>query len=281
VKWDKGYKFMTDFDKIKGYYSIFDEQNRLARDNSGKMEFEMTMHILEKYLPKQGTVLDLGGGAGVYTFPLAKKGYRVTLADLSERLIEQAKEKVRAESIENVVADVVNAIDLSQYSENMFDIVLALGPFYHLTEESERQKCASEIRRVLKAGGVVIAGFIPYLSGSIAIVDRYFFAPSHVDASNLAHVFNTGIFHNLAFNGFQEGYYATATEMKALFEENQFETTGVRSIRGFGYEKEDMIYQVKDEAVFAEIMKAIDKTAEDPAIVEMCGHAVYIGRKIV
>ena len=92
--------------------------------------------------------MDLGGGAGVYTVPLAKKGYQVTLADLSERLIEQAKEKVRAESIENVVADVVNAIDLSQYPDNMFDIVLVLGPFYHLTEESERQKCASEIRRI-------------------------------------------------------------------------------------------------------------------------------------
>ena len=182
---------MTDFDKVKGYYSIFDDQNRLTRDNSGKMEFDMTMHILEKYLPEKGTVLDLGGGAGVYTFPLAKKGYQVTLADLSERLIEQAKEKVRAESIENVVADVLNAIDLSQYPDNMFDIVLALGPFYHLTEESERQKCTSEIRRVLKAGGVVIAGFIPYLSGSIAIVDRYFFAPNHVDASNLAYTFQS------------------------------------------------------------------------------------------
>ena len=127
----------------------------------------------------------------------------------------------------------------------------------------------------------IFAGFIPYLSGSIALVDRYFFAPSHVDASNLAHVFNTGKCHNLSCTGFQEGYYATAAEMKKLFESNHFETTCIRSIRGFGYEKEDMIYQVKDEAVFTEIMKAIEKTAEDPAIVEMCGHAVYIGRKIV
>ena len=69
------------------------------------------------------------------------------------------------------------------------------------------------------------------------------------------------------------------TEMKKLFESNHFETNCIRSVRGFGYEKEDMIYQVKDAAVFAEIMKAIDKTAEEPAIVEMCGHAVYIGRK--
>ena len=271
---------MTNFDRIKGYYSVFDEQNRLVRDNSGKLEFEMTMQILKKYLPEKGTVLDLGGGAGVYAFELAQKGYQVWLADLSERLIEQASERRSVEQTENLIAtDVVNAIDLSNYQDNMFDIVLALGPFYHLTEEIERQKCASEIKRVLKDGGIVIAGFIPYLSGSIAIVDRYFFRPEHVDASNLAYVFETGKFHNLAHTGFQEGYYATATEMKKLFESNHFETNCIRSVRGFGYEKEDMIYQVKDEAVFAEIMKAIDKTAEEPAIVEMCGHAVYIGRK--
>lgn len=271
--------FMTDFDKIKEYYSVFDEQNRLIRDNSGKLEYEMTMRILEKHLPEEGTILDLGGGAGVYAFPLAKKGYKVYLADLSERLIGQAKERKEVEKTENLVAcDVVNAMDLSIYQDNMFDVVIALGPFYHLTEEDERRKCVSEIRRVLKDGGTVIAGFIPYLSGSIAIVDRYFFCPAHVNASNLSHVFETGKFHNLASNGFQEGYYATAAEMKQLFEDNGFETTCIRSIRGFAYEKEDMIYGVKDEDVLAEIMKAIDKTADDPAVVEMCGHAVYFGK---
>jgi 2-polyprenyl-3-methyl-5-hydroxy-6-metoxy-1,4-benzoquinol methylase len=35
--------------------------------------------------------LDLGGGAGKYSIELAKEGYNVTLADLSERLLEQAK----------------------------------------------------------------------------------------------------------------------------------------------------------------------------------------------
>ena len=45
------------------------------------------------------------------------------------------------------------------------------------------------------------------------------------------------------------------------------------------YEKEDMIYGIEDKAVFHEVMEAIHKTATDKAIVEMCGHAVYTGRK--
>lgn len=58
----------------------------------------MAMRILEKNLPSvqeaegadgaEVSILDLGGGAGAYSFPLAKKGYKVTLADLSEALLD-------------------------------------------------------------------------------------------------------------------------------------------------------------------------------------------------
>ncbi len=272
---------MTDFERIKGYYSVFDEKNRLNRDNSGRMEYEMTMHILQNFMPESGKVLDIGGGAGVYSFPLADAGYQVYLADLSERLIEQARERKEEEKIENLVeAEVVNAIDLSRYEDNMFDVVIALGPFYHLTGEQERRQCVSEIHRVLKDGGIVIAGFIPHLSGSIAIIERFCYAPQQVDASTIAEVFETGRFHNLQKYGFQEGYYATAEEMEKMFTQYGFETSCIRSVRGFAYEKEDMIYGIEDKAVFREVIEAIHKTATDNAIVEMCGHAVYIGKKM-
>ena len=148
---------MTDFEKVKGYYSVFDEKNRLARDNSGRLEYEMTMKILKKYLPQEAKVLDIGGGAGVYAFPLAKAGYQVYLGDLSERLIEQAKEQRNVENVENMMSiDVVNATDMNRYENAFFDVVIALGPFYHLTESTEREACVSEIHRVLKPGGMVI-----------------------------------------------------------------------------------------------------------------------------
>lgn len=48
--------------------------------------------------------------------------------------------------------------------EGILQIGGHLGPFYHLTEDEERNQCVSEIHRVLKAGGIVIAGFIPCLN---------------------------------------------------------------------------------------------------------------------
>ena len=272
---------MTDFNKIENYYKIFDEKNRLQNDNSGKFEYEMTISILENYLPKEATILDLGGAAGVYTFPLAKKGYKMYLADLSKKLINQAIEMKNDINEENIIScDVVNAIDLSIYKDNQFDVVILFGPLYHLLDENERNQCIKEVYRVLKNGGLVFASFIPYLSGSIAILDRYFRHPEQVDIKNLNQVFNTGKFNNNDVKGFQEGYYLTSDEIINLFKSNSFELIHLRSIRGFGYEKEDKIYNIKNKEMFDSVIKLISDTATDKSIVETCGHAMYIGKKI-
>ena len=293
---------MTDFEKVKNYYKHFDEKNRLRNDNSGKLEFLMTMRILEKNLPpvpngtetsENGTkstagaeaestvsILDLGGGAGVYSFPLAKKGYKVTLADLSETLLSQAKNQKEEDKVQNLIScDQVNATDLSNYIEDSFDIVLLFGPLYHLTEKSEREKCIGEIRRVLKPGGKVFASFIPHLSGSIALVQRFCWSPDQVDINTLEECFDSGKFKNLSDKGFQEGFYPTSDEIENLFATNGFEKQMLRSIRGFGYEKEDVIFKFKNKNVFSKILDLIDSTAQDKSIIEMCGHAMYVGVK--
>ena len=132
---------MTDFQKVKHYYSHFDEKNRLRNDNSGKLEYLMTMQILEKYLPhveadsdaevevsvnKQISILDLGGGTGVYSFPLAKFGYQVTLADLSEDLLAQAKKQKEEDMIyklKNKAAfkDILNLINQTATDKSIIE----------------------------------------------------------------------------------------------------------------------------------------------------------------
>lgn len=255
------------------------KKNRLFNDNSGRLEYEMTKRILAKYLPKKAKILDLGGGAGVYSFLLAELGYEVYLADLSENLIEQANEQNKTKEKKIISCDVVNALDLSIYENEQFDVVLLFGPLYHLLEKEERKQCLNEVNRVLKSNGMIFASFIPYLSGSIAIMDRYFRHPEQVNVNNLNEVFKTGKFNNLSNKGFQEGYYPSVTEIENLFKACNFKMKEIRSIRSIGYEKEDNIYNIKDDKIFNKIMDLIEDTSTKREIIEMCGHAMYIGNK--
>ena len=168
---------------------------------------------------------------------------------------------------------------MSCYKDNFFDVVLLLGPLYHLTEKDEREKCVGEIRRVLKTGGKVFTSFIPHLSGSISLVQRFCWSPDQVDINTLEDCFDSGKFKNLSDKGFQEGYYPVSEEIENLFSVNGFEKLELRSIRGFGYEKEDVIYKFKNKNVFSKILELIDSTAGDKSIIEMCGHAMYVGVK--
>ena len=126
---------MTDFSKIKDYYAEFNERDRLFNDNSGRLEYEMTKRILKEHLPKKAKILDLGGGAGVYSFFLAELGYDVYLADLSENLIQQAIEQNSREENKITSCDVVNALDLSIYKNeqlNNIGLNFEIDDFYTL-----------------------------------------------------------------------------------------------------------------------------------------------------
>src|SRR5689334_23323460 len=54
-----------------------------------------TLDLMERFLPRPpATVLDVGGGAGAYAFPLAEEGYIVDLVDPVPLHIEQARKRL-------------------------------------------------------------------------------------------------------------------------------------------------------------------------------------------
>lgn len=271
----------TDYSKINSYYARFNEWERLDSDE-GKLEFEMNMSIILNHLKEKDVILDLGGGPGRYTIALANQGYCVHLADLSKDLLKQAEERINKSGIKNVQSlKAVNAVDLSCYADASFDVVLLQGPLYHLTEINERTACVKEVYRVLKKNGRVVASFIPYLSGAVGVVDRMFYAAHQVKIDALNKVFATGVFNNSAGEGFQEGYYPSSSEIASLFADHGFLKNQIRSIRGWGSGREEQIYQLKSEnpEAYHAVISLINQTAENPAIIETCSHAVYIGTK--
>ena len=80
-----------DSKMVRHYETVKGEATRLSQ-GSHRVEFERTKEILLRDLPPPSAqILDLAGGAGVYSFWLADKSYKVHLVDIVPLHVEQAK----------------------------------------------------------------------------------------------------------------------------------------------------------------------------------------------
>jgi len=83
------------------------------------------------------TILDIGGGTGAFSIPLAQQGFSVTHLDLSPAMLAIARQKARG--IENIRFVEGNAVDLSRFQDRSFDLVLNMdGPISGSGDDAER-----------------------------------------------------------------------------------------------------------------------------------------------
>lgn len=142
--------------KIEDYYNSYDEENRLM-SRYGMVEFITTMHYIEKYITADSRIIEIGAGTGRYSHALAKEGYCVDAVELVEHNIDIFKEKITPD--ENITIRQSNAMDLSDFKDNKYDITLLLGPMYHLFTEEEQIRALSEAYRVTKQGGIIFSAY--------------------------------------------------------------------------------------------------------------------------
>ena len=145
------------------YYNKFNEDKRL-NTRHGKVEFITSMHYINKYLKKfkNPKIIDIGAGTGKYSIYLANMGYDVTAVELIKhnlRFIEKNSNKVKS--------FVGNAINLSKFDNNSFDITILFGPMYHLISKEEKIKALEEAKRITKKNGYI---FVQYCMNEYAVI---------------------------------------------------------------------------------------------------------------
>lgn len=134
------------------------EDDRLTKDKMHYVEFITTTTYIDKYLKKGDKVLEIGAGTGMYSLYYAKKGYQVDAVELVTANLEVMKSKITDDM--NIKAIQGNAINLSMYDDDTFDLTLLLGPLYHLFKPTEVKKAIDEAIRVTKPGGKIFIAFI-------------------------------------------------------------------------------------------------------------------------
>lgn len=120
-------------------------------------EYLTTMKYIEKYLTPDSRILEIGASTGRYSIALADKGYTVDAVELVPHNISIMKKKVKPNHKINIYEG--NACDLGFLTDNTYDIVLLLGPMYHLFTDDDKHKAISEAIRVAKKGAVIYAAY--------------------------------------------------------------------------------------------------------------------------
>ena len=162
-------EFISSYhEKVRRYYdaNAGREYQRLFQDQYHQVEYLVTLHYLDTYLPETGRILDAGSGPGRYAVYLANRGYQLSLVDISPNALTIAQEVMREEGLINKVEDFTEAsiTNLSNYHSNSFDAVVSLGgPLSHVFDSSEREKAVGELVRVAKPGAPIF----------ISVMNRY------------------------------------------------------------------------------------------------------------
>ena len=199
-------------------YENYREEDRLTTNNARRIEFVTTIKALEDILPSQGKILDCAAGTGIYALYYAERGYAVTALDITPRHVEIIDKQLQSSDFD-MVTGVNDATDLSKFADQSFDIVLCMGPIYHLIDEQLRRKCIAECIRVLKKGGYLVVAYInrffvfPYIASS----DKKYLK---TDLSKK--LIETGIIEHDDPNCFwTDSYYAIPEDLEEELKENR------------------------------------------------------------
>ena len=80
-------------------------------------------------------ILDFGGGTGLLTLPLAKQAKFVTLVDISEKMLEQARLKAEQQDIKNI--QFLEQDLLEKPLKQEFDLIVVCRVLHHMPDLDE------------------------------------------------------------------------------------------------------------------------------------------------
>lgn len=255
--------------RVAGRYEVYDEDERLWTAGRGELIRLRTWDIFARYLPPGGRLLDVGGGPGTHAAQLAGRGYQVTLVEPVARHRGLAARRARGQARGfDVVGGEARRLPVGDES---VDVVLAMGPLYHLMERSQRLEALQEARRVLPSGGVLLA----------EAISRYAWV---LDASARDLLDTPGIWENFAWNlqGFSQdpddkrpgefwAYFHHPDELRQEVIDAGFVDVELTAVEGFGRLLGGLEARMTDPDL---LLRAIRLVEQEPSMLGVSAHFI-------
>ncbi len=140
----------------EAYDDVAEEEDRAEKEPS--LRTEIPREFIKKYLQASDVVLDAGGGTGINAIMMAQRCKKVTLVDISPRILELAAINIRnaglTETIDLVEGDIAN---LERFGDGEFSFVVCVGDSISYVLD-KRVQAIQELVRVAQEGAFLVIG---------------------------------------------------------------------------------------------------------------------------
>ena len=214
-----------------------------------------------------------------YALWLAELGYEVHLVEPVSRLLEEAKRRSQASAQPLASCRVGDArrLDLADAS---VDVVLLLGPLYHLTAAADRARALAEAARVLRPGGLVFAAAISRYASALdgfvhdALDDPQFAAIVEQDLRDGQHRNDTG-----RFEFFTTAHFHRPEDLREEVIASGLQLDGLYGIEGPGWLSRDINAQLTDARRRETLLRVARMLESAPSILGASPHLLAVARK--
>ncbi|SCH41077.1 Uncharacterized methyltransferase ycgJ [uncultured Ruminococcus sp.] len=144
---------------VRRNYEDGKEECRSSESRYNGLEFYYTEKHISEYIKPYSSVIELGCGTGYYAMRFSKKCKEYMGIDITPENIKILNRKAHESGFKNVIGKVGDATKLENIPNECFDVVLCLGPLYHLPP-NERELVFAECKRICKNGGIAVFAYI-------------------------------------------------------------------------------------------------------------------------
>jgi ubiquinone/menaquinone biosynthesis C-methylase UbiE len=262
---------------IDDFYANTSEEGRLQL-GLGPLEFERNKELIQRYLPKKGIVVDVGGGPGVYSEWLAALGHQVYLIDPVEKHIKQANK--RSNKAKKPFKSLLGEAQKLELEDSLADVVILHGPLYHLQLKADRIRAIMEAKRVLKSNGVVLGFAINHSASSIAALLNGFIHTPEIFAMCKAEL--TTCIHTPPSNMpgiLPSAYFHRPAELKVEFEEAGLTYLDTYAVEGMIWMDKNYFESRSNPEKKETMLELMKITENDQSLLSLSPHMMIAGRK--
>ena len=108
------------------------------------------LNLLQRYCPKNATILDVGCGAGYMSIELARNGYNVFAFDISSSCIEEAKKVLASNPYQENFGSLDYRVMALHEATGQYDVVLFSVSLHHMPD---LDGAVNKAKTLLKPGG--------------------------------------------------------------------------------------------------------------------------------